>query len=107
MHASPLVSLSRGNRAESIHYGSMAVVDASGRLIASVGDPERSTFLRSSAKPFQAMVVVETGAADKFGVSPAELAVIAASHSGEPRHTEAVLGLLTRAGLPVDALQPG
>src|SRR5215212_9342061 len=101
MHASPLVSLTRGSRPESIHYGSIAVVDSSGRLIASVGDPERSTFLRSSAKPFQAMAVVETGAADAFAMSQAELAVIPASHSGEPRHTEAVRGLLARAGLPV------
>ena len=107
MHASPLVTLTRGDRRESTHYGSIAVVDASGHMIASVGDPERPTFLRSSAKPFQAMVVVETGAADRFAVSPAELAVIAASHSGEPRHTEAVRGLLARAGLPIGALQPG
>lgn len=106
-HAAPLVAFTRGPTVESVHYGSIAVADGEGRTVASVGDPERVTFMRSSAKPFQAMAVVETGAAHRFEITSAELAVIAASHSGEPRHTEAVRALLQRVGLPVDALQCG
>src|SRR5581483_10580169 len=102
-----LVAFTRGTLDESTHFGSLAVVDAHGTLIASVGDPTRVTFMRSAAKPFQAMVFVESGAVDAYGVSPAELALVAASHSGEPRHTEAVRRLLARAGLGPDDLQTG
>ena len=63
--------------------------------------------MRSSAKPFQAMTFVETGAAGSFSVTAPELAVIAASHSGEPRHTETVASVLARAGLNADALLCG
>jgi L-asparaginase II len=83
------------------------VADAQGRIIASLGDSSRVTFLRSSAKPFQAMAVVESGAADAFAMTPAELALVSASHSGEPRHTEAVRALLARAGLGPEDLQTG
>jgi L-asparaginase II len=86
---------------------SFAVVDAAGPLLASTGDPDRVTFLRSSAKPFQCMTVVESGTADALALSDAELAVIAASHSGEPRHTEAIARIMERAGLSLDTLQPG
>lgn len=56
-----LGEFTRGGQMESTHFGSIAVADADGRLVASVGDPRRITFMRSSAKPFQAMAVVETG----------------------------------------------
>jgi L-asparaginase II len=104
---SPLVSFTRGSIVESTHFGSIAVVDAEGRLVASAGDADRHTFMRSSAKPFQAMAFVESGAGQAFRVSPAELALVAASHSGEARHTEGVRGLLGRAGLGEDALLCG
>ena len=103
----PLVAFTRGADVESTHLGTVAVVDADGRTIASAGDPDRPTFMRSSAKPFQAMAFIETGAAEALGVTPAELAVIAASHSGEPRHIEAIHGLLARAGLTDAVLQNG
>jgi L-asparaginase II len=85
----------------------VAVVDAEGRLVAAVGDADRPTYLRSSAKPFQAMAFLETGAADAFAVTRAELALVAASHSGEPCHTTAVVELLARAGLTPAALLNG
>ena len=107
MQAAPLVAFSRGAFDESVHFGSIAVADARGRLVASAGDPFRVTTMRSTAKPFQAMAVVELGAADRFAFAPEELAVIAASHSGEPRHTETVAALLARSGLGEDALQTG
>ncbi len=107
MDAVPLVAFTRGPVLESIHYGSVAVVDASGTLIASVGDPDRLTTLRSAAKPLHAMAVIETGAFDRFSGAPAELALIAGSHSGAPRHTDAVAGMLARARLSSQALQTG
>lgn len=72
-----------------------------------MGEPDRPTYIRSSAKPFQAMVFVETGAAQAYGVTGPELALIAASHSGEPRHTAAVRDILARAGVTEDALLNG
>ncbi|MSQ22948.1 MAG: asparaginase [Chloroflexi bacterium] len=103
----PLVAFTRGSVLESIHYGSLAVVDADGKLVASAGDPERLTTLRSTAKPFQAMAVLELGAFDRFNGTPSELAVAAGSHSGEPRHTTAVAAMLERAGFSVESLQTG
>ena len=79
----PLVSFTRGTLTESTHFGSVAVADAGGRLIAWAGDAERVTTMRSTAKPFQAMTIVETGTADGFGMSAAELAIIAARSLGE------------------------
>lgn len=103
----PLVAFSRGTVDESIHSGSIAIVDASGRLVASAGDPERITTMRSAAKPFQAMAVVEAGVAERFSLTTEEVALIAASHSGEPRHTQLVGALLDRAGLRSEDLQCG
>jgi L-asparaginase II len=101
------VAFTRGAMVESTHFGSIAVIDADGRVIASTGDADRPTFLRSSAKPFQAMAFVETGAAAAFDVTPAELALIAASHSGEPRHTKTAREMLARAGLTEAVLMCG
>ncbi len=97
----------RGQTIESIHWGSIAVVDADGRLRYRVGDPYLTTFLRSSSKPFQAVAVVESGAARKFEFTPKELAIIAGSHSGEPAHLETVAGILEKIGLNESHLQCG
>jgi L-asparaginase II len=107
MPAEPLVGFLRGRVVESVHHGSIAVVDERGRLVAQAGDPERPTTLRSSAKPFQAMHVVTSGTAERFRFSDAELALTAGSHSGEPRHTQTVQAMLERAGLTADALECG
>jgi L-asparaginase II len=102
-----LVEVRRGGRVESEHRGALAVVDATGQLIAHVGDVNLVSYLRSSAKPFQLLPLVESGGADRFGFTAAELAVIAGSHSGEPRHIEAVQSILNKIGLSEDALQCG
>ena len=107
MTPEPLVAFVRGNIVESVHFGSIAVVNEQGQLVAWVGDPERVTTLRSAAKPFQAMHVVTSGAANRFKYTRAELAVIAGSHSGEPRHTTTVQSMLERAGLRPDSLLCG
>ena len=66
-----IAETTRGGITESVHYGVVVVVDATGEIIASAGDPETVVFFRSSAKPFQAIPVIESGAADAFGFTPA------------------------------------
>lgn len=102
-----LVEVWRGGRIESLHRGSVAVVDVSGNLLAWSGEPETFTFMRSAAKPIQALAVVESGACEAFGLSERELAVMCASHSSEPYHVEVVLGILAKLGLAEEHLQCG
>ena len=94
-----LVRSLRGEVVESAHRVSVAVVDASGKLQAQAGDPGLVTFARSAAKPFQALPLLEDGAAERFGVREDELALVCGSHSSEPAQVELVRGLLTRVGL--------
>lgn len=89
----------RGGLVESAHRVSVAVMDADGRLRASAGDPDFVTFIRSAAKPFQALPLVEDGAADRFAVTGEELALACASHNSEPAQVEAIRAFLTRIGL--------
>jgi L-asparaginase II len=99
--AVPLVRVVRSGVTESIHLGHVAVCDVDGRLVASVGDPDRVVFARSCMKPLQAAVSL------KAIVEPMpdrEVAVICASHNGEPVHVGAVQAVLKRAGLEPDAL---
>jgi L-asparaginase II len=101
------IEATREDLVESVHRVSLAVMSSEGRLIASAGDPSRVAFWRSSAKPFQAMPLVDDGAADALGITRAELALACASHSSEPRHLEVAAGLLRRAGAGEDALACG
>ena len=74
----------RGGVVEAVHDVHVAVVDSAGTLVARAGDPELVTFWRSAAKPFQALPLLEDGAADRFGLTSEELALACASHSSEP-----------------------
>jgi L-asparaginase II len=103
----PLAEATRGGAVESIHLGSVAVVDRDGVLLAAAGDPEFLTFTRSALKPLQALSFVATGGVDRFGFSPAQVALMCASHSGEPRHVDGVADMLARAGNRVEDLQCG
>lgn len=102
-----LAEVVRGPVVECQHFGAVAVVDRDGRVIASAGETEVVAFLRSAGKPFQAIPVVTSGAADACGFSAAELAICAGSHSGEPGHLATVRGMLARLGLDRDALGCG
>ena len=102
-----LVEVQRGAIIEGRHYGAIAVTDADGKLVASAGDPQLVTYLRSAAKPFQALPIVMSGAAERFAFTDEELALAAASHSGEPTHQLAVRTLLTKLGLDETALHCG
>jgi len=103
----PLSIVTRGDATDSVHYGSVAVVDAAGRLLFSAGDPHYLTTTRSALKPLQALPFVARGGAEHFGYSPEQVALLCASHSGEPRHVEAVADMLRRAGCSVEQLQCG
>ncbi len=102
-----LAEITRADRVESIHTGAIAVVDTSGKLVAHAGDAEMFLYFRSSAKPFQAIPVIESGAADQFGFTPAELALCCASHNAEEIHQSQVLAMLAKLGLGESALQCG
>lgn len=97
----------RGGITESLHHGIVVAVDVSGEVVAAAGDPEQVVFFRSSAKPFQAIPVIESGAADAFGITPAELALCCASHAGSPDHQRQVAAFLTKIGLSPADLQCG
>jgi L-asparaginase II len=92
-----LASVYRGPYIESEHHGSIAVVDARGRLLAFAGDPAHRTCLRSAAKPFQTIPLLEYGGAEEFDLSGEEIALTCASHGGEPVHV-ATAGALLRKG---------
>lgn len=99
-----LAVLTRNGVPESWHRGWVAVARGDGSLVAHAGDPGHLTFPRSAMKPFQAVAVVESGAADQFAFSDAELAICCGSHHGEARHRETVAGILAKIGQPAAAL---
>lgn len=97
----------RGAYVEAVHRGSFAVVDTDGNVLRAAGDPAVLTLLRSCAKPFQLITVLAGGAAEQFGFTEAELAVAAASHSGEEEHRAAVAAMLAKMGLDESRLRCG
>ncbi len=95
----PLVHVSRGKIIESIHRGDLVVVDGKGDVIYSLGDEDKLTYFRSSAKPIQAINIILSGAYEAFNLSEKELAVCCSSHYAEPFHIEAVQSILDKIGL--------
>lgn len=103
----PLVQVTRGAITESRHRGHVIAVEPDGRIVAVLGAPETVTFLRSSAKPHQAIPLISSGAADRFGFTEREIALACASHSGEPIHTDVAASMLTKMGLGPEDLKCG
>jgi L-asparaginase II len=103
----PLVQVTRGAITESRHRGHVVAVEPSGKIVAVLGAPETVTFLRSSAKPLQAIPLIASGAAARFGFSEKEIALACASHSGEPIHIEVVASMLGKIGLGPEHLKCG
>jgi len=95
----PLFGLTRGETLESLHFGAIAVVNASGDLFAWYGDPDAVTFLRSSAKPFQALPFIERGGQATYNLTPREVALICASHSGTDQHVAVVEAIQVKTGV--------
>lgn len=95
----PLAVVTRGEYVESVHCGLIACVAPDGRLETTAGDPDTRLILRSTGKPFQVAALIESGAADAFGLSPEELAVAVGSHGGAPEHVAVVSSLMDKCGI--------
>ncbi|HVT43298.1 MAG TPA: asparaginase [Thermoanaerobaculia bacterium] len=102
-----LVVVYRGGLVESFHTGSIAVVDTFGRLLAYCGDPGAQTFIRSAAKPFQTIPMLLEGAGDEFDLTSEEIALITASHGGEPHHVAAAASILRKGDFDEEDLLCG
>jgi L-asparaginase II len=105
--AAVLVEVWRGPIIESLHRGHLIAVEGDGKTIAELGDATTVTFIRSSGKPFQAIPLVASGAADRYGLSEKEIAIACGSHSGEPIHVETTKSILRKIGLDATALKCG
>lgn len=103
----PLFAVTRGPLVESWHYGAFAVVDSAGHLLAAAGPISAPIFMRSSAKPFQLMPLLEDGGAEQWSFTDEDIAVMVASHSGTERHVAVVQRLHARLGLSSQHLQCG
>lgn len=99
MPAIPMIELWRGGMLESAHAGHAVICDDRGEVVEAWGDPQAVIFPRSSCKMIQALPLVESGAADRFGLGSAELALSCASHNGAHVHTDAVGRWLSGLGL--------
>lgn len=102
-----LVEITRGELVESVHRGSIAIARADGEIVFSLGDIDALVYPRSSLKPIQALPLLESGAAEVFGLGDEEIALACASHTGEPMHTTRVAAWLARIGCQVSDLACG
>lgn len=102
-----LVEVTRGALVESRHCGAVAVADADGGVVLSLGEVSNPVFPRSAVKVMQALALVESGAADRYGFGDEELALACASHGGEPGHVAVAERMLAAAGLDRGALECG
>jgi L-asparaginase II len=103
----PLTRIYRGGLLESVHHGSIAIVDARGTLLAYAGNPNMRACLRSAAKPFQAIPLLEYGGLDEYDLTPEEIALTCASHGGEPLHVSTAAALLRKGEFDEEDLRCG
>ncbi len=106
-HYLPIYELIRGEVVESVHYGAIAVVSASGDLIASYGDPYTITYMRSAAKPLQALPFIENGGDTSYQLTQREIALICASHAGTDEHMAVLGGIQVKSGVSESELLCG
>mgnify|MGYP000454059091 CR=1 FL=1 len=102
-----MVEVTRGPLVESIHFGALAVADARGHIWANCGDPGLVSNLRSSAKPFQALPLIERGGPEHFGMTDREIALVCASHMGTDEHVRVLRGLQAKIGVTENDLLCG
>ncbi|NOT48408.1 MAG: asparaginase, partial [Acidobacteria bacterium] len=107
MSSEVVAKVIRGETVESVHRGHLVVLDGEGRPVAGVGDPATVTFFRSAAKVFQLIPCLTSGTPDAFGFDEREIALAAASHSGEPMHVEIAASMLAKAGFTESDLKCG
>ncbi|MGZ6297454.1 MAG: asparaginase [Candidatus Limnocylindrales bacterium] len=84
---------------ESRHRGSIVQVGPDLRVERALGDPAGVVMLRSTVKPFTLVALVESGAPEAFGLTAPELALMAASHSGEDMHVRTLQAVFRRTRL--------
>jgi L-asparaginase II len=111
-----LVRQLRGGVEESVHRGDIVEADAGGRMLRALGDPDHVVNLRSAVKPFGILALLQAGGMRAFELEAPEIAVMAASHSGEDLHVRTLQGMFRRTsvsqsglrlsteGAPIDAL---
>jgi L-asparaginase II len=107
MDYQPVIEIIRGGIVESIHHAAAVVVDPEGRMVASWGSPESRTYMRSSAKPFQVLPLLEAGGASKFDLTLQEIAIMCASHSGTDSHVRSLLSIQEKVGVSEENLLCG
>ena len=105
--AAPFAEIWRGPILESVHSGHAVICDASGQIVEAWGDPEKVILPRSSSKMIQALPLINSGAADKAGLSTEQLALACASHQGAAIHTDRVGVWLDTLGLSDDDFRCG
>ncbi len=103
----PVFELTRGQTLESVHFGAIAVMDSEGRLLAHYGNPAVTPFLRSTAKPFQALPLIERQGHVKYGLEGQEIAITCASHSGTPEHVRVIQSIQKKTGYGENDLMCG
>ena len=101
------VEVTRGDMVESRHMGACVVVDADGGILHAWGDQDRVVYPRSAIKPLQTLVLIETGAADAYQLTDAELALASASHGATSEHVDGIGAWLKRIGLGPEDLECG
>jgi L-asparaginase II len=102
-----LVEVIRGGTSESRHRGHIVELDAAGKVVRAVGAPATEIVLRSTVKPFAAIALIESGAADDLALTPPELAIMCASHTGEDKHVRTLQAVFRRANVTQALLQCG
>jgi L-asparaginase II len=102
-----LVRQTRNGIVESVHRGDVVEVDATGRIVRLLGDPDRVVTLRSCVKPFGLLALIEAGGIEAFGLTTPEIAIMASSHSGEDIHVRTLHGIYRRAGISQTVLACG
>jgi L-asparaginase II len=102
-----LVRQLRNGIEESVHRGDIVEVDVAGRLIRQLGDADRLVALRSTVKPFGVLALIEAGGVEAFDLEPAEIAILASSHSGEDLHVRTLQGIYRRTGVSQSLLACG
>jgi L-asparaginase II len=103
----PIFQLTRGDIVESLHFGAIAVVESTGRVVVWYGDPGLVTFTRSSAKPLQALPFLENGGMSFYGLTLQEVALLCASHSGTDEHVAVVRSIQAKTGVSETDLMCG
>lgn len=102
-----LVRQVRNGVEESVHRGDIVEVDATGRMLRVLGDPDHLVNLRSCVKPFGVAAILEADGQKAFELEPPEIAIMASSHSGEDLHVRTLQALYRRTGVSQAALATG